>query len=306
MCIDRYNSIHDARKSYFDKDIIKKDKNGNIISVTLRQSLIKALMFKGDKKNYCPKRIKYTYVYPYFNDIPSFSMLKGLLFESLCLGKTAGEQMWVDMPKNKNGSLKQDEIRIRKQADLFKSSVIDKFGLIVNENNVQIPALKEWKEHPFDFKVMISGRADLISPVIYNDTKYPAACIDLKLTGDLNNKQGSFCWGSPHNMDHTQAYLYTLLFDMPFFYLVFDYKPIPEHKIFKVNFDMYSSIPRIMHESKMRYNELKENIRKAVMILLEHENAGYALDPGVNCNYCPLRLMKLCNAEMKINKFEDL
>jgi len=85
-------------------------------------------------------------------------------------------------------------------------------------------------------------------------------------------------------MDHTQAYMYMFLWEkihgkrLPFYYLVFDYKPTPEYKIIKKLF------------GKLEEFELQESIRKTVEKIYLHEGRGYFTNPShLNCKNCPLQ-----------------
>jgi hypothetical protein len=133
--------------------------------------------------------------------------------------------------------------------------------------------------------VMIHGKLDFTGTLIDESmATFPIPVIaDLKLTKNIYNQFGDFCWAYPHNMDHTQAFMYTQLYKQAynevrhFYYFVFDYKPEPEFKIIRKKVEAIDIA------------ELNESIRSAVAKLDYHTNNGWnEVASHDNCKYCPL------------------
>lgn len=208
--------------------------------------------------------------------IPTESMLKGQFFETLCIGAGVGGQQVTDLPRLKNGNKSVAQQRIEMQAQ--------EFPRILAAHKMRVDETQIYLETEMEKGIMLCGTLDFKSP-IWDDTDGPIdeAMIDLKLTANIYSQFGDFCWHFPHNMDHTQAIMYTHLYEqvrgktVPFYYLVFDYKPTPEYKIVK---KMVGTLERY---------ELQEAIRKTLEKINFHEGRGYYTVPGHdNCNGCPL------------------
>lgn len=119
------------------------------------------------------------------------------------------------------------------------------------------------------------------------------AVIDLKLTKDLDNTyQDKFTpwfsapWGDLSKMDKTQAYLYSYLWNLPFMYLVFDYKaedagwkPFPVQTL--------ATHPD-SQEAKTRHLELMRNVRFVLDRIIEWDSSGYRIEPSDACKKCPV------------------
>jgi len=243
------------------------------MSYKISQSLIKA--FAQD--DYCPMKLKKIFIDKTHNLVVSESMQRGLYFETLCLGSGVHGKKVNDLPRKKNGDKKVSQERIDLQVHEFRS-VLSNHKMKVLDNDIYIE-----KEH--EKGIILNGTIDFTSP-IWDDTDGPIekALVDLKLTMNIYSQFGPYCWHFPHNMDHTQAYMYMHLWEqvhgekLPFYYLVFDYKPVPEYKIIKKLF------------GKMEEFELKESIRKTVEKIYFHEGRGYFTNPShMNCRNCPLQ-----------------
>ena len=137
----------------------------------------------------------------------------------------------------------------------------------INSYTTQQTFVKVWRGlEEFNVIVIFTGDLDILSPFTYKGIEYPLAVEDLKLTMDLNSTFGDFCWGTPEKMDHVQAYSYTWMTNLIFFYMLYDYKPDMSKKVFKVNTN-----PAIMAE-------LNETIRKSAATYLKAEKEGWPKD----------------------------
>lgn len=229
-----------------------------------------------NKDGYCPMKLKKVFVDRTHQTIPSETMERGVYFETLCLGSGVKGKQLHDLPRLKNGRKSVSQIRIEEQAQKFPS-ILDAHKMMIRENDIYL-------EYEMESGIFLCGTTDFLSP-IWDDTDGPIdnAIIDLKLTQTIYSQFGPFCWHFPVNMDHTQAYMYTHLWrevrgmDLPFYYMVFDYKPNPEYKMIKKlvgTLEMY---------------ELQEAIRKTLEKINFHEGRGYFTNPlHENCKDCPL------------------
>lgn len=238
----------------------------------INQSMIKAF----NKQGYCPMKLKHVFVERTHQTIPSETMERGIYFETLCLGSGVKGKQLHDLPRLKNGKKSMAQLRIEYQAQQFPL-ILDAHKMAVRENDIYL-------EYEMEAGIFLCGTVDFKSP-IWDDSEgpLPEVMVDLKLTMNIYSQFGPFCWHFPHNMDHTQAYMYTHLWEkvrgvrLPFYYMVFDYKPVPEYKMIKKmvgTLEMY---------------ELQEAIRKTLEKINFHEGRGYFTNPlHENCKDCPL------------------
>lgn len=91
-------------------------------------------------------------------------------------------------------------------------------------------------------------------------------------------------------MDFIQVFIYGFLLELPFFYLVFDYKPKDRgYKLISVNTNLEHPDPQRRQEAMMRFNEMIEVIRKTILLILKHEEMGWYTNPSrANCKNCPV------------------
>lgn len=117
---------------------------------------------------------------------------------------------------------------------------------------------------------------------------YHKAVIDLKLTKDVNTTKGNYCWGSPNEMDHLQAYMYNYITGLPFYYMVYDYKPTFLEKKF---------LP--IYIQKSHTAEMLESVRKTAVEIIHNEYTMWKPEPGIieqtgffrsanKCSKCPV------------------
>jgi len=267
--------------------------------VILSTSLIKKFIKRGDEIQYCPKNIKEVSIDKKF-DFTSDSMDNGSYFESMCIGATADKSLFTGLKKQKNGTryahhkrIDMQVLEFRKDAKLLK--------LRINKMTVQQEFVKvlDLFDDP-DIVVIIKGTLDLFSEMFYrNETLL--AVIDLKLTANVTTSAGDFCWGTPDEMDHLQAYVYMILTGRPFFYMVYDYKS---------NLEKLS--PYKVNMKSGHYKETIETIRKAVANMVRCEMEDWKPIPGIivstgfgrtenKCKKCPVTNCKYFNQHLEIN-----
>lgn len=206
------------------KSLIDKDNNVHIGS-----SLVKQMFHKGELRVHCPRKIYVNYVAKTHKSPSSIYMLRGLYFEYRCLGAMSSHQ--EDVPdwsslfhiRDQEKPLAETD-RILKQVDNFREKIVPAYGLEIDEERVQVKGSKLLEGHG----IVLDGEADLITPISFtaNSKEYVFgdAVTDLKLTGDIHNDFGEFSWAKAQDMDHIQAYIYGAIWELPFMYLVFDYK----------------------------------------------------------------------------------
>lgn len=250
--------------------------------------MIKAFAEDG----YCPLKLKLCYVDKTHQMTSSDAMDRGVFFETLCLGSGVHGKVLHDLPRLKNGNKSVAQQRIELQAQEFPA--------ILAAHRMQVDETDIYLEYEIEPGIWICGTLDFRSP-IWDDTDgpVPEAIIDLKLTQNIYSQFGPFCWHFPHNMDHTQAFMYTQLYklvrgkDLPFYYMVFDYKPTPEYKMVK---KMVGTLEKY---------ELQESIRKTLEKLNFHESKGYFTNPlHNNCRNCPVA--KTCPDATKAKKIQTV
>jgi hypothetical protein len=260
-----------TRKAKLERD----PKTGDIINLYVSQSLIKKFFFKGNERDYCPRFIKEVYVNG-SQVVPSTeSQLKGLYFETLCLGETTSGSSVTDLPRKKNGEKRIEQVRIDEQAL--------KFPLVLKHNDMKVLSKHERKvgifNSSFPFNVFITGELDFTTPITFKGKYIPKVVCDLKLTKDISSDFGAFAWGDPARMDHIQGDIYSWLWGLPFFYAVFDYKSsIREHDIIPVNTIEYQEAfghNEKYEEARQRRQDTNESIRKTISLILDYELNGW-------------------------------
>jgi len=265
----------------------------------ISSTLIKSILHKGNSIDTCPKKIYETYLTGNYKTAESDVMRKGRYFESRVLDPDKNGQL-VDLPLLRNGERSADQIRIDEQIKAF-DIVTHNYGMIVikegKSRNTQIPVRKkvEYEEYP-NVEIVIDAVIDLISPISIRDYNLDAAIFDLKLPMDRNNEHGKFSWGLPQYMDHTQAVLYSHILNLPFFYLLFDYKKNDKgHKLIPVaTLSMFPEGKTAANEqsyllAKQREIDLKLNIKEVIRLIMEWDYKGYPeFGSDDNCKKCPL------------------
>jgi hypothetical protein len=206
---------------------------GKIRELRISKSLVRHLIYKGEPYPVCPYKVYHCQLLRDIITAPSESMVKGLYFESRCIGSSAGGEIITDLTRHKKtGKKLSDHERIDHAVELFHQVVKD-YQLIVDPHYTQIYRKRRWIDpaRQSHVPVYLDGTLDFISPIATPRYSFDAATIDLKLTKDRdvtdsfsNGLFHSSPWGAPERMDFIEATMYRLLFEMPFVYLVFDFK----------------------------------------------------------------------------------
>jgi len=240
--------------------------------ISISQSMIKAFRVSG----YCPMKLKKALI-DKTHPIPGTpTMDKGVFFETLCLGSGVHGKTLNTLPLLKNGNKSAAHQRIEAQAAKFPE-ILKSHKMVIDQKDLYL-------EYELPSGIWINGTIDFTSS-IWDDVEgpIPKALVDLKLTGNINSNFGDFCWGTPFKMDHTQAAMYSVLYklkfgiDIPFYYLIFDYKPVPEYKIIK-------KVVGILEREA-----LKTSITSTVDKIKFHDSTGWFTHPSHdNCKNCPL------------------
>ena len=256
-----------------------KPDTGEIINeafkIRLNQTVIKILNnFDFSDANMCPAQVRATmFSDSSFDSVPSAAMVKGLYFENLALDLNRN----IEIPLLKNGNKSVDYDRIEKQAEKFKQ-IAEDHDIVIQEKQLLIQA--QYSEN-----IDLFGTLDFVSSFREsNDVFHEKAIVDLKLTSNVFSTYGDYSWAFPINMDHTQAFMYNELYkikygeDLPFFYMVFDYSPSMNYKIFK------------KHIGPTEKAQLHESIRMAIeRIKYFDENGWIEIPRHDRCKDCPLK-----------------
>lgn len=287
---------------------------------TISQSLIKKFLKKGEEIPVCPKLIYETAITGNIEIPPTEPMLKGSYFETLTLGSGRGGHKTLDLPRKaitkdqeaKNtariekgeeplpGAKRIDQIRIEEQAERFKILRAQR-QMMISEYNTQVPIYKKWEHNP---EVFIRGELDIFPTPILGKEGLQMAMVDLKLTADIDNEYGDFCWGDPFRMDHIQGQTYH--------YLVRDIDPLlnkgvrdivtePVRNIINNNqvlflYWVFSYGSGDLKDKFVRYDwdkvreaEFHESVRKTVSIIEDYESQEWPAVPEYErCIKCPI------------------
>jgi hypothetical protein len=217
-------------------------------------------------------------------------MADGIYFETKTLGEGAYENM-EDLPKNKRTGGKTASHERIDEAILLAKRVFEETGIIINHKNVQVKHSTPYLDHNFKgVQVYFKVVADIISPFKYKDIDYEVGCLDVKLSKDVNNTFSDkrfpwkyYPWGDPEKMDHTQAYLYSAVFKMPFVYLVFDYSKTPKWKPIPV--ETLAGSPDST-EARNRHRELLRSINWVIEKIQMWQEDGFPAEPNYTCKDC--------------------
>jgi len=285
----------------------------------INQSIIHTVLHNGEEREYCFRRIYLTKIIKTVEFPPTDPMLCGKYFESQCLGKSADGDVVNDLPRkkltkaqlaenaarkeNKEKPLKGDKylhhLRIDDQIMRFKT-LLTKYKIMVNEANVQVPLFAIWDQDP---DVMLKAELDIFPTTIKLEDQLDAAIIDLKLTADIHNEYGEYCYGKPEYLDLIQAKMYHYIVrnlneklnpdidklltssvknlidgnNILFLLWIFNYKKeVLEDKFIMVRWD------------EQKEQELHESIRKTISILDHGEANDWPTNPQYTlCKNCP-------------------
>ncbi len=272
---------------------------GKIIAIRVSKSLIRQLIYKGEPYPVCPYKVYHATLLRDTVSPPSDSMIKGLYFESKCIGESADGSSTIDLPRHKKtGARLADHDRIDQAVERF-FEVKKQYGLVIDKNQTQVYHKRRWidPEHNWNIPVFLDGTLDFISPITSPGYCFPSAVIDLKLTKDKdiiesfsNGLFHATPWGNMEMADFSEAMMYRLIFGLPFVYLVFDYKR--ENAGFKdipIITDVNDPDPLKAAKAAARMADLQRTIRWVVNAILQWESLGWPMVAlGKVCASCPI------------------
>ncbi|MEI7982178.1 MAG: hypothetical protein WCI71_11040 [Bacteroidota bacterium] len=277
--------------------IILSPVTGKIRELRISKSLINQLIYKGEPYPVCSYNVYHTMLLRDIVVPTSEAQLKGLYFETKCLGSSAGGQVTVDLPRHKKtGAKLSDHERIDQAIGRFYD-VVKEYGLIVDSNYTQIYRKRLWVDPDRRNKtpVFLDGTLDFISPITTPRYSLDVANIDLKLTRDRDTcdsfNTGLYHptpWGCPEKMSFTEAMMYRVIFDLPFVYLVFDYKK--ENAGFKdipIITDINDPDPLKASIAQKRMDDLYNTLRWVCDAIFRWESLHWPMEPNtLVCQKC--------------------
>ncbi len=262
----------------------------------ITQSLLKAMFFKGQARDYCPRKIYHQYFLRQKVEETTDSQMKGIYFERKALG---GET--VCLPTKRNGEVRIETLRIDRQLENFRLLQQQHLMQLHPLINTQVTLKKR-----YSFEYMLEGTLDWFPTLFLNQDKLQLCIVDLKLTRDLNNTFSEFSWGKPESMDLIQANFYCNLIqefdpdinthlqeptialinrfisdiqsgDFSFYFLVFDYKEPPEYRFIEIPWNNTAK------------KSLFQSIERAITEIELNMSLGWCVNPGTgNCKRCLL------------------
>ena len=305
--LDQITAVRAAKQTVLgnfstDKLSPKIDLNpvtGKIATMRVSKSLIRQLIYKGEPYPVCPYKVYHTSLLRDIVFPPSDSMIRGLYFESKCLGESASGNITIDLPRHKKtGAKLADHDRIDQAVERFFQVKKD-YELVIDRNQTQVYHKRKWidSKHRWDIPVYLDGTLDFISPIKTPGYCFPSATIDLKLTKDKdvcdsfsNGLFHATPWGNMEASDFTEAMMYRLIFGKPFVYLVFDYKR--ENAGFKdipIITDVNDPDPQKAAKAATRMNHLYRTIRWVIGAILGWESLSWPMTPITKvCATCPI------------------
>lgn len=284
--------------------------------ISISQSLITHLYFKGETIEVCPRNLYEVWIKKTHKLIPSDAMLYGQYGETLCLGHTAYSSV-TDLPRkelNKKqqkqnqynairgippvvGEKKIVQLRIEEQAIEFKR--------MQDSGEIEVYGTQVRLQMPLNDKYSLGGITDMF-PYVHNNPDSGESLIgigDLKFSDSLDNERydTKYPWKAFDIMDKTQGLVYLkllrnlnnpmnkevlstlpakfldLVYNMIFEYLVFEYGAKKRHRGFVVEWS----------DDKQR--DIDETIRKVMARLDYYEANGWEAEPEINrCSECPI------------------
>jgi hypothetical protein len=272
---------------------------GKITGIRVSKSLIRQLIYKGEPYPVCPTKVYHTTLVRDIISPPSEAMLKGLYFESKCLGTSADGSETIDLPRHKRtGARLAEHDRIDQAVERFYKAK-DELGLMVEPSLTQVYHRRPWVDpgSQSPIEVFLDGTLDFISPIKTANYSFSSAVIDLKLTKDRDMVESfsnglfhSTPWGNMEMADYTEAMMYRLIFGKPFVYLVFDYKRNNAgFRDIPIITDIQDPDPQKAAKARQRMAELNNTIRWVVASILQWESEGWQMNPIPKiCANCPI------------------
>lgn len=273
---------------------------GKITALRISKSLIRQLIYKGEPYPVCPYKVYHTLLLKDVKIPPSESMIKGLYFESKCLGLSADGNTTIDLPRHKKtGNKLADHERIDQAVERF-SQVKEDYRMVIDRRLVQVYKKIRWmdNEHSFAMPVFLDGTLDFMSPITTSSYSHPMATIDLKLTKDRdvcesfsNGLFHATPWGNMEAADFTEAMMYRVIFGKPFIYLVFDYKGANAgFKDIPVITDINDTDRKKASKAQNRMADLRNTIRWVVNAVMKWQNEGWPMTAIAKvCATCPIK-----------------
>jgi hypothetical protein len=284
---------------------------GKITSLRISKSLIRQLIYKGEPYPVCPNKVYHTLLLRDIVNPPSEAQMKGLYFESQCLGSTVEGALVDDLPRHKKtGEKLKDHERIDQAVELF-ASVKEDLGLVVDDSRIQQYHRRKWKDPSinWDIDIFLDGTMDLLSPIQTNSYQHEEATVDLKLTRDRdmltvfsNGLFHSTPWGNMQQADFTEPMLYRLIFGKPFIYLVFDYKATDAgYRDIPIITDVNDPDPQKAATASERMADLIKTIRWTISSIMQWEKDGWPMTPIPKvCQCCPIEDCSLRNQKNEV------
>lgn len=245
----------------------------------INQSLVKS----SEKETFCPKKYLETEILGNFKREPSLAMIQGQYFEYLATGALNREGEVAEIPFTQKAKKTTAQVRIEWQAQKFTENLA--------KNDIQIVSVGGLLKFHLYKEFLTTGIED--TEVLYKGLPY---ILDIKLTGDINNDYGDFCWGAFGKMDKLQAYTYVLLkYHMTgirygFLYYVADHKKKPESVLLEVENPL---------ENHM---EVYRRFRQTYFRMVRFEKQGYPEVPSKDCKSCPVTSCKFNGKEHQFKK----
>lgn len=262
---------------------IEKNSDGSIANIYISQSFIKKMFFKGEIRQFCPYYLKKSLIDCTIKKEPTISMLRGSYFESMLLGETSDGTSITDLPRKYNGDKTVDHERIDEQVEIAK--IVSANYHIDIENGIKHDRKVAHIDYKLPYNVFVTCESDLLTPLKYHEEYFEKVVLDVKLTKDRDSIFGEFCWGNVREMDHIQADVYSMIYKIPFFYYLWDYRTNDRgHRLIPV--ETIELLPST--EAKNRRAETKEAIRRTAVEIAKYENYGWNRFPVYQlCKKCP-------------------
>ncbi len=266
----------------------------NKLILYISNTVINKFFERGEEIKYCPQWVFQETIIGKVKSPPTHAMNKGSYFETKCIGSGAGGSITDTLPLKNNGGITIDQKRIDAQVVQFKI-LAEKYKIFLSDDysNVQVKEKKHYQQDTWaDVEVFITGEADIISPLNYRGRDFQMANIDLKMTKDRLSTFGKYAWGNRDFINTQQGTIYWLLFNLPFFFWVFDHatKQAPSNEIIPVNHDVNHPNPALAQKAKWRIKSTHEVIRKTITEVAHNFIKGWPTNPDPDlCYKCPVK-----------------
>lgn len=228
----------------------------------------------------CPAKAKAIYLDGMATEATA-AMMKGNYFETLVFGGTEDGSKPV-MEMSKTGKKTVEQTRVEAHASKFMGRVRLERKMDFSEPRRKVE-VRIHKTRPVFFR----ARIDMVSSFMDESGEvHQKAIIDTKLTDSVfSNYPKEFAWGTPGEMDHTQAIAYTWAYEketgkrVPFWYYVMDVSP-------QENAMWIGGTP-----TEEMISVFKEDLSRTTKLVLEYlsRNIWPEIPSADNCRNCPIR-----------------